>query len=109
MPAMCTDRGCDVDKEQVVVRDAPLGFREAHGQSGRSRLRAWQRLSRARPLLNLQVARVTPAPAARLRLTGLRNDGPPSPHTDSHYKCANTRTPPSTCFAGTATTSSPMR
>ena len=28
---------------------------------------------------------------------------------DLRYKCANTRTPPSTCFAGTATTSSPMR
>jgi hypothetical protein len=25
------------------------------------------------------------------------------------YKCANTRTPPSTCLVGTATTSLPMR
>ena len=27
----------------------------------------------------------------------------------SRYKCTNTRTSPSTCFAGTATTSLPMR
>ena len=27
----------------------------------------------------------------------------------ARYKCANTRTPPSTCLPGTATTSSPMR